>query len=110
MELLGDKECIILYAILSCNYRTIALMSHLEKVLMSVLAERLRAQTEEHLADEQAGFRKNRSTVQQMLTLRLIGGKARRKGKKVFNCFVDFQKAFDSIDQNVGSSGLVWSR
>ena len=39
-------------------------MSHLGKVLMSVLTERLRAQTEEHLADEQAGFRKDRSTVQ----------------------------------------------
>lgn len=83
------------------NYRTIALMSHLGKVLMSVLTERLRAQTEEHLADEQAGFRKDRSTVQQILTLRLIGEKARRKDKKIFNCFVDFQKAFDSIDQNV---------
>ena len=34
---------------------------------MSVLTERLRAQTEEHLADEQAGFRKDRSTVQQIL-------------------------------------------
>src|SRR6218665_2380638 len=65
------------------NYRTIALMSHLVKVLMSVLTERLRAQTEEHLADEQAGFRKHRSTVQQILTLRLIEEKARRKGKKI---------------------------
>ena len=31
--------------------------------------------------------------------LRLIAEKARRKGKKIFNCFVDFKKAFDSIDQ-----------
>ena len=50
---------------------------------MSVLTERLRAQTEEHLADEQAGFRKHRSTVQQILTLRSIEEKARRKGKKI---------------------------
>src|SRR6218665_1883249 len=64
------------------NYRTIALMSHLGKVFISVLTERLRAQTEEHLADEQAGFRKARSTVQQILTLRVIGEKARRKGKR----------------------------
>src|SRR6218665_1429463 len=68
---------------------------------MSVLTEKLRVRTEEHLADEQAGFRKDRSTVQQILTPRLIWDKARRKGKKIFNCFVDFQKAFDSIDQNV---------
>ena len=86
------------------NYRTIALMSHLSKVLMSILLERLKSQTEEHLSDEQAGFRRDRSTVQQILALRLIAEKARRKGKKVYNCFIDFQKAFDSVDQQV-----VWA-
>ena len=53
------------------------------------------------MADEQAGFRKDRSTVQQILALRLIAEKARRKDKKIFNCFVVFKKAFDSIDQTV---------
>jgi len=52
-------------------------------------------------ADEQAGFRKDRSTVQQILAPRLIAEKARRKGNKIFNCFIDFKKAFDSIDQTV---------
>ena len=72
------------------NYRTIALTSHLGKVLMMILTETLRSQIEEHMTDEQAGFRKDRSTVQQILALRLIAEKARRKGKKIFNCFVDF--------------------
>ena len=47
---------------------------------MMILTERLRSQIEEHMADEQAGFRKDRSTVQQILALRLIAEKARRKG------------------------------
>jgi len=38
------------------NYRTIALTSHLGKVLMIILTERLRSQIKEHMADEQAGF------------------------------------------------------
>ena len=68
---------------LECNnYRTIALMSHLGKVLMTVLTERLRSQTEEHLSDEQAGFRKDRSTVQQILALRLIAEKLGGKIKQ----------------------------
>jgi len=48
------------------NYRTClqALTSHLGKVLMIILTERLRSQVEEHMADKQAGFRKDRSTVQ----------------------------------------------
>jgi hypothetical protein len=83
------------------NYRTIALISHLGKVLMMILTERLRRQTEEYLTDGQAGFRRDRSTVQQILALRLIGEKARRKNKKIYNCFIDFKKAFDSIDQRV---------
>ena len=49
----SDMEC--------SNYRTIALTSHLSKVLMMIITERLRSQIEEHMADEQAGFRKDRS-------------------------------------------------
>lgn len=83
------------------NYRTIALMSHVGKIFMMILLERLKAQTEEHLADEQAGFRKDRNTVQQILMLRLIAEKAKRKGRQVYNCFIDFEKAFDSVYKDV---------
>jgi hypothetical protein len=51
--------------------------------------------------DEQAGFRRDRSTVQQILMLRLIAEKAKRKGRVIYNCFIDFQKAFDSVKQNI---------
>ena len=53
------------------------------------------------MADQQTRFKKNRSTAQQILVLKLIADKARRKSKKIFNCFVDFQKAFDSINQTM---------
>src|SRR6218665_3948862 len=75
------------------NY--IALISHLSKVLMMVLTERLKGQSEEYMTEEQAGFRRDRSTTQHLLALRLIGEKARRKNIKIFNCFVDFGKPFD---------------
>src|SRR6218665_190181 len=64
------------------NYRTIALMSHIGNVLMIVLLYRLKAQTEEYLADEQAGFRKDRSTVQQILMLRLTHVYHRRQNER----------------------------
>ena len=92
------------------NYRTIALTSHLGKVLMMILTERLRLQIEKHMADEQAGFRKDSSTVQQIPALRRIAEKARQKGKKIFNCFVDFQEAFDNIDQTLYCTRVIWSR
>jgi len=83
------------------NYRTIALTSRMGKVLMLVLLNRLKAHVEDYLADEQAGFRKDRNTVQQILMLRQIAENAKRKNKKIYNCFIDFQKAFDSIKQDL---------
>src|SRR6218665_2901610 len=75
------------------------------KVLMMILTERLRIHLEEHLSDEQAGFRKDSIMTQQIIMLKLIAEKARRKDIKPYNCFVNFKKAFDSVDQRI--TGLV---
>lgn len=70
-----------------------------QEVFLIILLRRLQHQLELYLAEEQAGFRKDLSTVQQILLVRLLAEKAKRKGKKIYNCFIDFQKAFDSINQ-----------
>jgi len=49
-------------------YRTIALLGHVGKVLITVLLDRLKAQIEKNLSEEQAGFRRDRSTVQKTMT------------------------------------------
>ena len=79
------------------HYRTISLINHSSKILLSVLLQRLKHEIEPHLSEEQAGFRKDRSTVQQILCLRLIAEKHREVNREVFNCFVDFKKAFDLV-------------
>ena len=48
------------------NYRTISLISHLSKVMLKVLVNRLKQQAEEIVAEEQAGFRTGRSTTEQI--------------------------------------------
>ena len=53
------------------------------------------------MAVEQAGFRKDRSSMQQILMLRLIAETAKRRKKIIYNCFIDFQKAFDLVKQNI---------
>ena len=47
-----------------------------------ILLNRLQYQLNPYLSEEQSGFRKDRSTVHQILILRLIAEKAKRKGKK----------------------------
>jgi len=53
--------------------------------------------TEEILSEAQAGFRQGRSTIDQLLSLRLLAEKYNEVGKDLFLCYVDFQKAFDSV-------------
>ena len=83
------------------NYRTISLINHTGKVFLTVLLNRLKSQLDPYLSEEQAGFRKDRSTIHQILTLRLLAEKAKRQGRKIYNCFIDFQKAFDTIKHKV---------
>ena len=83
------------------NYRTVSLINHTGKILLIVLLNRRKQQLEPRLSEEQAGFRKDRNTVHQILTLRLIAEKAKRHGKKIYNCFIDFQKDFDTIKHKV---------
>ena len=84
-----------------CNYRTISLITHTGKVFLTVLLNRLKTQLDPYLSEEQAEFRKDRSTIHQIITLRLLTEKAKRQGKKIFNCFIDFQKAFDTIKHKI---------
>ena len=83
------------------NYRTVSLINHTGKILLIVPLNRLKQQLQPYLSEEQAGFRKDRSTVHQILTLRLIAEKAKRHGKNIYNCFIDFQKYFDIIKHKV---------
>ena len=86
----GDKtEC--------GNYRTISLINHSSKIFLSILLQRLKGEIEPYLSEEQAGFRKDRGTIQQILCLRLIAEKYREVDQEVYNCFVDFKKAFDLV-------------
>ena len=83
------------------NYRTISLINHTGKVFLIVLLNRLKNHLDPYLSEEQAGFRKDRSTVHQILMLRLLAEKAKRQGKRIYNCFIDFQKAFDTIKHKI---------
>ena len=54
------------------NFRTINLISHPSKIMLRVTLSRLKTKTEELLAEEQAGLRPGRSTVEQIFDSRVI--------------------------------------
>ena len=86
------------------NYQMNSLINHTGKVLLTVLLNRLKSHLDPYFSEEQAGFRKDRSTVHQILTLRRLAEKAKRQGMKIYNYFIDFQKAFDTIKHKI-----VWA-
>jgi len=84
------------------NYRGITLLSCLGKLFTQILNTRLINFLELNniLKQEQAGFRANHSITDNILILKSMIDKylKKKKGNKLlFTCFVDFQKAFDSI-------------
>ena len=67
------------------NYRTISLINHSSKILLELIRSRMKPYVEAILAEEQAGFRPGRSTVEQVFALKmLIQHRIEKKDGKVF--------------------------
>lgn len=84
------------------NYRGITILSCLGKLFTSVLNARINIFLEETglLAEEQAGFRKNYSTVDHIFSLKMLIDLYLSKKKRLFCSFIDYRKAFDSINRS----------
>ena len=81
------------------SYRGISLLSIPGKVYTKVLQQQLKKQVEEVLAEEQAGFRPGRGTVDQIFVIRQLAEKFFEKNCTLYNNFIDFKQAFDSVWQ-----------
>ena len=77
-----------------------ALISHTSKVMLRTLQARLQQYVNQEIPDVQAGFRKGRGTRDQIANIRWIIEKAREFQKNIYFCFIDYAKAFDSVDCN----------
>ena len=86
------KEC--------SNNCTIVLISHASKVICKILQARLQQYMNQELPDIQAGFRKGIGTTEQITNIHWIIEKAREFQKNIYFYFIDYAKAFDSMDHN----------
>ena len=76
-------------------------MSIAAKVYNKILLNRIRSQIDPILRKNQAGFRKGRSCAQQTHILRRIMEGFQSKQLPLCVTFIDYKKAFDSIDRKV---------
>ena len=79
------------------NYRGISLLSVPGKIYARILETRLRDKVEEKLDQYQSGFRPGRSVQDHIYAVRQISETTYRYNNKVHMCFIDLQKAFDSV-------------
>ena len=79
--------------------RGITLLSVHGKVLNRFILERMKGEVDKTLREEQAGFRKDRSCTDQIATLRIIVEQSIEWNSSLYVNFVDYEKAFDSLDR-----------
>ena len=78
----------------------LSVISHASKVMLKNLQARLQQYVNHEIPDVQANFRKGRGTRDQIANIRWIIEKAREFHKNINFCFIDYAKAFDSVDHN----------
>lgn len=77
------------------NYRGISLLNTTYKVLSSILNARLMPIAENIIGKYQAGFRRNKSTTDQIFSLRQIIEKTTEYNIDTHHVIVDFRAAYD---------------
>lgn len=82
------------------NYRPISLLSVVYKLFTSILQDKIAPHIENTQPVEQAGFRTGFSTMDHIHTLGQIIEKHKEFNKGIYICFIDYSKAFDSINHN----------
>ncbi|KAH7721656.1 protein F28E10.3 [Aphelenchoides avenae] len=86
------------------NYRPICLLSAIYKVFTKTILNRLTETLDSAQPPEQAGFRSVYCTLDHLQTMSQLQEKAREFGRHLYIVFVDYEKAFDSVEMNA-----VWN-
>jgi len=80
------------------NYRPISLLPIMYKVFSHILLRRIGGTLDFHQPREQAGFRAGFSTIDHLQVLNQLQEKANEYNLPLCFAFVDYEKAFDSIE------------
>ena len=80
------------------NYRPISLLSHSYKIFTGLSQTRVKITLDEKQQREQAGFRKGYSTTDHLQALNQIIEKSNKYNLPLCIGFIDYEKAFDTVE------------
>ena len=81
------------------DYRGISLLSVVGKIYAGILIDRVRRVTRDLIDYEEGGFRVGRECVDQIFILKQISEKAREKKRRVYEGFINLEKAYDKVNR-----------
>ena len=73
-------------------------MCHTLKLLLTIILRRISDKINREVGDEQAGFRKNSGTREGIFNLKMIVEKYIETQKDIYACFIDYSKAFVTVN------------
>jgi len=79
------------------NWGGVTLLNTINKLVTTILCQRLSVKLEPLLRKEQAGFRPHSSCVDQINTLQIVVKQSLEYRSPLYMIFVDFERAFDSL-------------
>ena len=79
------------------NYCPISLLSHVYKLFISIIANRVKNSLYESFPESQAAYQPGRGTIEQIIALEQMLEKSIEFNNPLYLVFIDFTKAFDSI-------------
>ena len=85
-------------ATMCSEHRTLSLMSHLLKMILRVILQRNRRRIENEINEQQSGFMSGKGTREGIFNLKTICERYCEVDKKVYACFIDYEKAFDRVN------------
>ena len=88
-------------ALVCGNWRGVNIMPIPCKVLSIIILQRLQQKLDQHLRDEEHGFRPGGSCADLIFTLRMLVDDSKEWNKKLYLLFIDLEKAFDSVDRKI---------
>ena len=88
------------------DYRTIRLICHTLKLLLTVILKRITNKVDIEVGCEQTGFRKSSGTREAIFCLKVITEKYLEMGKELYACFIDYSTAFDTVNHEQLISSL----